>query len=37
VEASEDFLTKAARTLDVLRTEMPECCRHHVTPLVASP
>ncbi len=36
VEASEDFLTKAARALDILRAEMPECCRHHVTPLVTA-
>jgi predicted ATPase len=37
VEPSEDFLTKAARTIDILRNEMPECCRHHVTPLVTVP
>jgi predicted ATPase len=37
VEASEDFLTKAARAIEILRNEMPECCRHHVTPLVTSP
>jgi predicted ATPase len=33
VEASADFLTKATRALEVLRGEMPECCRHCVTPL----
>jgi predicted ATPase len=30
VEATEDFLHKAARTLALLRNEVPECCRHHV-------
>jgi AAA domain-containing protein len=30
VEATEDFLHKAARTLALLRSEVPECCRHHV-------
>jgi hypothetical protein len=35
VEASPDFLDKAARALDVLRDQMPECCRHHVIPLLA--
>ena len=34
VEASEDFLDKAARTLDILRGHMPECCRGHVVPLL---
>jgi predicted ATPase len=32
VETSADFLTKAARALDILRSELPECCRHHVIP-----
>lgn len=32
VEASPDFLTKTARTLQLLRDEMPECCRHHAVP-----
>lgn len=32
VDASEDFLRKAARALDLLRAEMPECCRTHVVP-----
>lgn len=35
VEASPDFLDKAARVLDVLRDQLPECCRHHVIPLLA--
>ena len=30
VEPTEDFLNKAARTLSLLRAEVPECCRHHV-------
>jgi predicted ATPase len=30
VEPTEDFLHKAARTLALLRSEVPECCRHHV-------
>jgi predicted ATPase len=33
VEASADFLEKAARTLDILRQEVPECCRHTLVPL----
>lgn len=33
VDASQDFLDKAARALDILRGEMPECCRAHVVPL----
>ena len=30
VEAEPDFLRKAARALDALRRELPECCRAHV-------
>jgi predicted ATPase len=30
VDATPDFLAKAARVLALLRVEMPECCRHHV-------
>jgi predicted ATPase len=30
VESTEDFLTKAAHALALLRNEVPECCRHHV-------
>jgi predicted ATPase len=30
VEPTEDFLQKAARTLALLRNEVPDCCRHHV-------
>ena len=31
VEPTEDFLHKAAQTLALLRQEVPECCRHHVS------
>ena len=34
VEAAPDFLAKAARALDLLRLEMPECCRGHVVPAI---
>ena len=36
VEASPDFLAKAARVIQILRGEVPECCRRHVVPLVAN-
>lgn len=36
VEATPDFLTKAARALDLLRGEVPACCRHHVKPFLWS-
>lgn len=32
VESSSDFLDKAARALQILRGEMPECCQRHVVP-----
>jgi predicted ATPase len=31
IAATSDFISKAARALEVLRQEMPECCRHHVS------
>lgn len=31
VEPTEDFLHKAAHALGLLRDEVPECCRHHVS------
>ena len=34
IGAAPDFLSKAARALEVLRSEMPECCRKHVVPAV---
>ena len=30
VEAEADFLTKAARAVEILRGELPECCRRHL-------
>jgi predicted ATPase len=30
VDAVPDFLAKAARVLAIVRSEMPECCAHHV-------
>jgi predicted ATPase len=30
VAPTEDFLHKAARALALVRSEVPECCRHHV-------
>jgi predicted ATPase len=32
VDASADFLTKAARSLEILRDETTECCKHHIGP-----
>lgn len=32
VEASDDFMEKAARALAILRDQMPDCCKHHVVP-----
>jgi predicted ATPase len=34
VEAAPDFLAKAARALELLRGEMPACCRKHVVPAI---
>ena len=34
VESSPDFLDKASRALDILRGEVPECCKTHVVPAV---
>lgn len=33
IEASPDLLSKAAKALELVRGEVPECCRHHVVPL----
>jgi predicted ATPase len=33
IEAAESFLTKATRVLNVLREQVPECCRHHILQL----
>ena len=32
VEPTPDFLVKAKRVLDILREELPTCCRHHQVP-----
>lgn len=32
VEPTDNFLTKAARALELLREEMPDCCRSHIVP-----
>ena len=34
VEPSSDFLDKAARAVEILRGEMPECCKRHVVPVL---
>lgn len=32
VESSRNFMSKAARAIEILRSELPECCRHHMVP-----
>jgi predicted ATPase len=34
VESSAQFLDKAARALEILRGELPDCCRRHVVPSI---
>lgn len=34
VEASPEFFTKATRALEILRNELPECCRGHAVVLL---
>ena len=34
VESSAEFLNKAERALEILRGELPECCKRHVVPAV---
>jgi hypothetical protein len=36
VDASADFLVKAKRVLNIIRGELPDCCRHHAVPGVDS-
>ena len=36
VDATADFFGKAARAIDLLQAELPECCRHHAVPLRAA-
>lgn len=33
VDPQETFIAKATKVLDVLKQQVPECCRHHVIPL----
>jgi hypothetical protein len=32
IEPASNFLDKAAQALEILRAEMPECCKRHVIP-----
>jgi predicted ATPase len=32
IESAPDFLTKARRALEILRRELPDCCRRHTIP-----
>ena len=34
VESTSEFLDKAAQTLEILRGEMPDCCKRHVVPAI---
>ena len=34
IESTTEFFDKAAKALEVLRLEMPECCRHHEIPIL---
>lgn len=34
VDATDTFLHKAAGALELLRAEMPECCRAHIVPIL---
>ena len=34
VPATPDFLTKVAQALEILRDQVPVCCRHHVKPFL---
>lgn len=36
VESAAEFLDKAAKTIEILRSEMPECCRRHVVPTIGA-
>lgn len=37
VDADPDFMTKARRALEILREEMPACCRRHMDASLAQP
>jgi hypothetical protein len=34
VGPTPDFLAKARTVIDIVRSELPECCRHHIVPQV---
>lgn len=34
IGSTTDFFDKAARAIEILRAEMPECCRRHLVPAV---
>ena len=34
IDSTSEFLDKAAGALDILRAEMPDCCRTHVVPAI---
>jgi hypothetical protein len=34
IESTAQFLDKAAKALEILRAEMPDCCRTHVVPAI---
>jgi broad-specificity NMP kinase len=35
VESTNEFLDRAAETLEILRGEMPDCCKRHVVPAIS--
>lgn len=37
VQATEDFVAKAGRALDLVRAELPACCRMHPVPMPTAP
>lgn len=37
VESTAEFIDKAARTIDILRSVLPECCKHHAIPMLSRP
>ncbi len=36
VESTNDFLDKAARVIDLMRRELPDCCKRHVVPALGT-
>jgi hypothetical protein len=33
IKPEASFIDKAAHVLDILRQQVPECCRHHILPV----